>query len=210
MNPFEDPALVVGYEDWYQTAGRRADRLEKALLSRLLAGFPQSRTALEVGSGTGHFTRWLAAKGFRVVGLDRSPAMLAEAVRLGHDPYVRGEASRLPFPAAAFDLVLLITALEFVPDPTLALAEALRVARCGVVLGVLNRTSRLGRQLKAAGGPVWGAARFFSPAELARLVQNAASSRPVKVTWRTTLWPLWPGALPLPWGGFIGMAVRLA
>ena len=30
------------------------------------------------------------------------------------------------------------------------------------------------------------------------------------VVWRTTLWPLWPGALPLPWGGFIGVAVRFS
>ena len=37
INPFVDPALVAGYETWYQTAGRRADRLEKDLLARLLA-----------------------------------------------------------------------------------------------------------------------------------------------------------------------------
>ena len=36
-NPFADSATAASYEAWYQTTGRRADRLEKALLGRLLA-----------------------------------------------------------------------------------------------------------------------------------------------------------------------------
>jgi ubiquinone/menaquinone biosynthesis C-methylase UbiE len=210
LNPFDDPALVEGYEDWYQTTNRRADRLEKALLGRLLAGFPQARSALEVGCGTGHFTRWMASRGLQVVGLDISQAMLTEAVRLGSRCLVRGNASTLPFATGAFDLVTLITTLEFAPDPGLAVTEALRVARYGLILGVLNRDSKLGRELKSTGGPIWDVARFFTPAELARLVRDAAAGRRVEIVWRTTLWPLWPGALPLPRGGFIGMAARLA
>ena len=38
-NPFWDPDLVEGYEAWYEGPGRRADRLEKALLQRLLECF---------------------------------------------------------------------------------------------------------------------------------------------------------------------------
>jgi SAM-dependent methyltransferase len=68
------------YEGWYETArGRRADRAEQSLLAWLLGWFPGARRVLEVGSGTGHFTRWLAARGFSVIGLDRSPAMLRAA-----------------------------------------------------------------------------------------------------------------------------------
>jgi hypothetical protein len=29
------------------------------------------------------------------------------------------------------------------------------------------------------------------------------------VVGRSTLWPFWPGALPLPWGGLIGMAMKI-
>lgn len=58
-NSFTNPSIVAGYEAWYETTGRRADRLEKALLKRLLAGFPRVRALLEVGCGTGHFT-WMA------------------------------------------------------------------------------------------------------------------------------------------------------
>jgi pyruvate,water dikinase len=55
------------------------DQAERAPLTWLLRGFPTARNVLEVGCGTGHFAAWLASQGWRVVGLDRAPAMLAEA-----------------------------------------------------------------------------------------------------------------------------------
>jgi hypothetical protein len=95
------------------------------------------------------------------------------------------------------------------PDPARALAEALRVARYGLILGVLNRQSLLGRKLRNEGGLVWGAARFFTPAGLIQFVRRAAAGKRIEIVWRTTLWPVWPGELPLPWGGFIGLAVQM-
>lgn len=122
--------------------------------------------------------------------------------------YLQGNALKLPFRAKSFDLVALITTLEFLPDPILALKEALRISRQGLILGVLNADSRLGRQYKRAGGPIWEAARFFSPFELQRAALTSSGEK-ARVFWRTTLWTLWPGALPLPGGGFIGMTVEL-
>lgn len=208
LNPFVLSQVVASYEAWYENAGRRADRLEKALLSRLLTRFVHAHTILEVGCGTGHFTRWFSEQGLQAVGLDLSSPMLVEAVRLGSPPCVRGDALALPFPSKAFDLVALITTLEFLQDPTRALAEALRIARRGLILGALNRQSLWGRRLKNEGGPVWGAARLFTPGELAQLVQRAVAGKRTGIIWRTTLWPVWPRELPLPWGGFIGLAVE--
>ena len=214
LSPFTIPEVVAGYEAWYETNGRRADRLEKTLLRWLIAGFPEARTILEVGCGTGHFTRWFAAQGcmavrdegdLEIVGLDLSPLMLFLAVLLGSPPCVRADASALPFPTGAFDLVALITTLEFLQ----VLVEALRVAKQGLILGVLNRSSLLGRRPKREEGPVWNAAHFFTPAELVQLIEQAATGQLVAVQWRTTLWPVWQGSLPLPWGGFIGVAVKL-
>lgn len=157
-NPFADSATVASYEAWYQTTGRRADRLERALLGRLLTDFPGASTVLEVGCGTGRFTRWFKEGSLQAVGLDLSRPMLVEASRLGSRPCVCGDGMVLPFSGGAFDLVALVTTLEFMPDPVQALTEALRVARCGLILGVLNRQSVLGRQLKREGGPIWEAA----------------------------------------------------
>lgn len=209
LNPFDTPSVVDGYENWYCTVGQRADKLEKALLERLHYSFPHVTSVIEVGCGTGHFTRWFAGLGLEVTGLDLSKKMLQEAIELGNPAYVQGDALTLPFPPGSFDIAAVITTLEFVDDPLCALKEMIRVARSGLILGALNRLSLLGRRLKAEGGPIWGDARFFDPGELADLVRQAADGRRLKIHWLTTLWPLWSGALALPWGGFIGLSVRL-
>jgi ubiquinone/menaquinone biosynthesis C-methylase UbiE len=177
----------------------------------MLAAFPRPSTVLEVGCGTGYFTRWMAGLGSWCVGLDRSLPMVRQArssaPRL---PWVMGDALALPFQDRSFDVVSFVTTLEFLAAPREALAEAFRVARRGVVLGVLNRSSLLGRRLAKKGGAIWSEAHLFSPAELRRLVAAAASGRAHRLLTRTALRPFLPGPLPLPWGGFIAMAVVLA
>jgi SAM-dependent methyltransferase len=209
-NPFEDPTLADRYEDWYAAEGRRADVREKELLAKLLCTFPRARSILEIGCGTGHFTRWFAERGLDAVGVDSSEPMLAVARRLGGPQYSHADAGALPVGDRSFDLTAMITTLEFVRDALPALAEAGRVARQGVLLGVLNRWSLMTLRYRLSGGPVWRAARFFGPFELATLARGAAGRRAETVVWRTTLWPL-PVArdLSLPWGGFIGMGLHL-
>lgn len=160
-----------------------------------------------MGCGTGHFTRWFSELGIQAAGLDLSRPMLEEAKSLGGRVYLQGDALMLPFLSKSIDLVALITTLEFLSDPGRALAEAMRVARQGLVLGVLNARSRLGLQYKREGGPVWESARFFTPDELERMILEIIGGE-AGVVWRTTLWPLWPAALPLPLGGFIGMTMK--
>jgi len=120
------------------------------------------------------------------------------------------DAHALPFADRSHDVTVLITTLEFVADPARALAEAVRVAREGIVLGVLNRWSLLAVRRRASGKAMWRCARFFGPRELALLARRAGGSRAGKIVWRTALWPI-PGRrdLPLPWGGFIGLAMQL-
>jgi SAM-dependent methyltransferase len=159
-NPFDDTAIAGRYEDWYATEGRPADSLEKQLLGKLLRGFPRARSILEVGCGTGHFTRWFVELGLDAVGADTSEPMLHAARWLGGARYLRGDAGALPMADRSFDLTAMITTLEFVPDPARALAEAVRVARHGVLLGVLNRWSIMTLRY-LSGGPIWRAARFL-------------------------------------------------
>src|SRR3990172_6893185 len=176
-NPFDSFEVANRYEDWYAGRGRRADLLEKRLLTKLLSKFPHASSVLDFGCGTGHFTRWLADKGFQPVGLDISPAMLAEARKRNNIEYVHGTAEALPFPDRGFDLTTLITTLEFIEDPQRALSEAVRVAAQGIILGVLNRKSVLGMRRKRSGKPPWNTARFYSPSELKQLVEAAAGKR---------------------------------
>jgi SAM-dependent methyltransferase len=211
-DPFADPGLPVGYEAWYETEGRAADRMERGLLGWLLAGFPHARSTLEIGTGTGHFARWLRDMDWKVVGLDRSAPMLAEAARRDAVVLVLGDASALPFAAGAFDVALLVTTLEFLPNPAGALREAARVARRGIVLGVLNRWNLLAWQRKRSNLPLWQVAHFYSPPELANVLRRALGAQAGGITWRTALlprfWPLRHSRLPI--GAFIGMRVRLS
>jgi len=223
-NPFFEEKLAQRYEQWYEVSeGRRADLLEKELLEQLLDGFSGVQSLLEIGCGTGHFTRYFAkftlerSEGLlpSVVGLDISPAMLKEAIRRNADreiSYLIGNALHLPFSDASFDVVAFITTLEFIDNPQQALKEAGRVARRGVLLGVLNAYSLMGiaRRLESIFKPtIYNKAHFYSVGELARLVRKSLSNRNNNLFWRTTLFPkLVPlKGVAVPFGGFIGMRV---
>jgi ubiquinone/menaquinone biosynthesis C-methylase UbiE len=208
-----DPA---GYEAWYSTLrGRRADVAEQALLDRLLTPFATVRSALEVGCGTGHFARWLANRLPRVIGLDRAPTMLAEARR--RDPrllLVQGDAHRLPIRSGAVDLSVFVTTLEFVEDPTQVLAEAVRVARHGVLVVALNRWSPGGfsrRWGRDARGSLLSRAHDFTLASLRELASTVAGPRLRVFRWSSALFPARVAQKPLriPFGGVIGIAVEL-
>src|SRR5260370_16921350 len=69
--------------------------------------------------------------------------MLEQACLRNGTSYLQGDAQALQFENQRFDLVAIITTLEFVTDPVQALQEAMRVARQGLLLGVLNRHSLL-------------------------------------------------------------------
>ncbi|QDV20558.1 Malonyl-[acyl-carrier protein] O-methyltransferase [Gimesia panareensis] len=209
-NPFDNPALIDHYEQWYVDQGHRADRLEKRLLNNMLKDISGIETMLEIGCGTGHFTRWMSSLGYQAMGLDLSEGMLAEAHKWDGIPYILGDAEMLPFKGQTFDISALITTLEFVADPECALTEAIRVAKRGVLLGVLNQQSLLAARRRKSGKTPWDTAHFFSPDELVRLVRTSAGKRLCSVRWKTTLWPfpIW-GSLPLPWGGFIGLLAVL-
>jgi SAM-dependent methyltransferase len=207
-NPFDDASIAAGYEAWYERTGRRADRLEKMLFKELLTGFPTAETILEVGCGTGHFTRWYERQGLEATGLEVSQAMLTEARRYRTDKVLRGDAHFLPFPIQSFDIVTFVTTLEFLQKPMVALKEAERVAQQGLILGVINRVGWIGRQYRSQGGVPWEAARFFTPSELVEMVHQICG-HDCDIYWKTTLWRWLPWALPLPRGGFIGMRVRI-
>jgi ubiquinone/menaquinone biosynthesis C-methylase UbiE len=204
------------YEAWYTTpGGQRADAAECALLARLLSGFPKARRVFEVGCGTGHFAAWLARRGLWVVGLDRAPAMLAEVRRYRPDiPILLGDAHGLPMREGAVDLVVLVTTLEFLEDPALALAEAVRVARQGLVVVALNPWSpgglrrRWGRQARHS---LVSHAREISLVSLRARVKAAAGTRLQAIQCVSTLFPdgLWRVQAPIPLGEVIGMAARM-
>lgn len=93
------------------------------------------RDALDVGCGSGVLLGRIARArpGIRLVGIDLSPAMLAEArAERGREiGFVAASAARLPFRSTAFGLVLSASALHYWRDPAGAFVEMRRVMRPG-------------------------------------------------------------------------------
>ncbi|MDO9466358.1 MAG: class I SAM-dependent methyltransferase [Thiobacillus sp.] len=167
------------YDAWYDTPrGRWIGETEYALAARGLAAQPGERL-LDVGCGTGWFTRRAAADDLVATGLDPNADWLAYA-RVHSSPalnWVEGDARDLPFSDASFDHVLSIAALCFVDDERRAVAEAIRVARRRFALGWLNRASLLYWQKGRHGGSgAYRGARWHS----AREVREMFAGLPVK------------------------------
>lgn len=99
------------------------------------------QTVLDVATGTGAVARELVRQhGCRVVGLDQSPEMLAEARRRtgGSIELVEGTADRLPFADCSFDHLTFTYLLRYVDDPGATLRELARVVRPGGTLAMLE------------------------------------------------------------------------
>jgi len=95
-----------------------------------LLGDVDGRDVLEVGCGAAQCSRWLAARGARVVGLDLSAGMLDRA--RGRVPAVQADARHLPFADATFDLAFsAYGAVPFVADPQVVMSSVARVLRPG-------------------------------------------------------------------------------
>ncbi|MBI5782991.1 MAG: class I SAM-dependent methyltransferase [Gammaproteobacteria bacterium] len=208
MNPDE-------YEAWYQTARGSwiADR-EFGLMARLLNP-PAGATLLDVGCGTGHFSRRFAAAGLHVTGLDPDLAMLDHARGLGGGVnYLLGTGTTLPFGGHSHDYVMAVTSLCFIADPERALREMWRVSRRAVLLGLLNRRSLL--YLQKHGHGAYRGARWDTPTDIRRWAQ---SLRPApQITMRSAIFLPGGGvfaraieaALPgaLPWGAFLAVVLH--
>src|SRR5919205_4652079 len=113
-------------------------RWRRFLVSRVDAG--PGDTVLDVATGTGAVARELIRqKRCRVVGVDVTPEMLAEARRrLGPDVrLVEASAERLPFAEESFDGLTFTYLLRYVADPAATLRELARVVRArGTVAGL--------------------------------------------------------------------------
>jgi SAM-dependent methyltransferase len=205
---------AAAYDAWYETPrGAWIGATEYALVRRELAIQP-GETLLDVGCGTGWFTRRFAADGLITTGLDSNAEGLSYA-RANSGPDIRwvdGDARRLPFADNSIDCVVSIAALCFIPDEHQAVAEIVRVARRRFAIGWLNRASLLYRQ-KGRGGDGSGSYRgaswhtaaevheFFTGLEVTNLCLSSAVFVPSGGVTARIVERLLPNRLP--WGAML-------
>ena len=146
---FNQAAAV--YDEWFSTPmGRYYDLVEKRAINRALKNVSDKKL-LEIGCGTGHWSKYFSALGFSVLGVDISFEMLKKTFRkrIPWAEFVQSNAQYLPLHSDVFDIVVLITAIEFIDEPHNAIKEAVRCLRKPggrLLIGTLNAKSRLNKR----------------------------------------------------------------
>lgn len=223
MGPLFDQDMARRYDAWFMSPmGRHVEEVENQLILDLLR--PQAgESLLDVGCGTGNHLLLFRQLGLDVCGVDPSEPMLQIArQKLGAAAELKvASAEELPYEDNAFDIVTLISSMEFA-QPLHALSEAARVARSRVFVGVLNSFSANGiqRSMEALLKPtIYRQAKFYNVWELHFLVHRVVGT--CRVEWGSALWlPLrfysldrklsrWMPRLRNPLGAFLGMRIEL-
>jgi 2-polyprenyl-3-methyl-5-hydroxy-6-metoxy-1,4-benzoquinol methylase len=114
---------------------------------RAVDRWASGRGVLDIGCAQGNFTLALAERGYSVVAVDLRPTFLRYArlkYEMGHVRWVAASLETLPFPARAFDVVLLTEVIEHVAYPEIILRAVARTLRPN---GILVLTTPNGARL---------------------------------------------------------------
>jgi len=122
---------------------RYAEAAEQEFVTRLKLA-PGARV-LDVACGTGNTAIPAARAGSIVVGVDIASNLIAQARERARETGVtaefrEGDAEKLDFPDAAFDVVISVFGAMFAPRPERAATELLRVCRPGGTIAMGNWT----------------------------------------------------------------------
>jgi SAM-dependent methyltransferase len=140
--------VAAEYDDKrFSGGGRLIDRREKRAVLDALEPLDGKRI-LEIACGTGRFSVAVAERGADVTGLDISGPMLAQgrekarAADVTDDvEFIRGDASRLPFPDDHFDAVFAMRFFHLADTPATFLEEIGRVTAGPIVFDTFRRYS---------------------------------------------------------------------
>ncbi|MBO5782718.1 MAG: class I SAM-dependent methyltransferase [Clostridia bacterium] len=104
-----------GYEQWSQ------------YLLSLLQSYHAGKTGLDIGCGSGYFTRALHRAGYLVTGMDCSQAMLSKAQELSRDeglniPFIFGDATAFKLPGKVDFALAINDCFNYIPPQKLLTA----------------------------------------------------------------------------------------
>lgn len=169
MSVYNFDEIAGVYDAYYETLiGRQVDHVEKQLVWKYMIGMSPEEPLLEIGCGTGHWTRFFRQKGFKLTAIDVSEKMLEKAKQKNPEKvhFERMNVEEMKYGDHAFENIIAIATLEFVADLERAFSEIKRILKPGgiLILGCLNALSELGQQKKE--NEIYRKAHFFKPEEL--------------------------------------------
>lgn len=156
--------------------------LQRAVGYELLRRLPPERSFarwLDIGCGTGYFTRALAERfpGAQGLALDIAEGMLDHARPLGGAQYfIAGDAERLPLRSDSCDLLFSSLAVQWCADFASVLREAHRVLRPGGVLAFASLCGGTLQELRDSWRQVDGMVHVNRFRELGTYQQLCAAS----------------------------------
>ena len=177
-------AAADALEPWYE----HLDARFRSILDAAVPAARRGARALDAGCGTGAHVAMLAARGYRVHGLDLSAESLRLArARAPEAALARGDLCALPYAGARFDLVICAgSALDFVRDAPRALRDLGRVMRPGARL-VLEYERRWCLDTG------WAVASGFVGDPLGYGLDRAGARRLLRRPWGEGIWIDYPG-----------------
>jgi ubiquinone/menaquinone biosynthesis C-methylase UbiE len=169
MPLFNFDQVAEQYDFFYETLlGREIDHVEKQLIWQYMALMSLANPVLEIGCGTGHWTRFFQQKGLKLTAIDISVRMLEKAKikNPGSVHFERMDVENMTYKDHSFDNIVSIATLEFVDHKEQAIKEIFRVLKPGgsLVVGCLNELSETG--LRKEENEVYRNAQFFTPDSL--------------------------------------------
>lgn len=119
-------------------------RAEEAQILVNLTAPRGDERALDLACGPGTFTRAFAPRVKFILGLDLTPAILAQAQNaaakenIANVAFALGDATRIPLPEWSLDLAVCAYSLHHFPDPEAALRELVRVVTPGGFVSLVD------------------------------------------------------------------------
>lgn len=123
--------------------------------------------ALEIGCGTGEFTRLLATRAQNVVAVDLSPQMLRlarqQSANHANIEYVLGDAMRLSLPAESYDCIVSLATLHHLQaeQALLKMKDALKPNGVLIIHDLIASDGLIDNVISALAYPVSAARRFW-------------------------------------------------
>ena len=171
---FDFGPLASVYEDWYATPeGQTHDIIQQRDVNAMIEPTHGLQRLLDIGCGTGHWSRFFRSLGYEVQGVDISGEMIRTAQEIVPEcSFDVANACDLPFQDASFDITASITALEFIPDQAAAVNEMARCTRPGgiMLIGTLNRAAPINLERLSTGEEPFASGNLLGPEELMELV----------------------------------------